>query len=92
LLDSGATCNFVDDAFVVDQGLEQVLLKRPQTLVLADGAHAQTGRITHRVRMTLLLGAGFEPYKSDFLVTPVRVSQIVLGLPFFHKVDPDVRW
>ncbi|RXK36488.1 hypothetical protein M231_06209 [Tremella mesenterica] len=92
LLDTGATANFVDDAFVVEAGLEKRRLPRPQRLVLADGEPSKIGEITHEVRMTLLIGHGFEPYSSTFYVTPVRIASVVLGMTFFSAVQPIFDW
>ena len=92
LLDSGATCNFIDKAIVLKLRLPVIKLKYPEQLRLADGSEASNGRITEKVQLTLLVGSGFEPYNDTFLVTSLGVQRLVLGIPFFKTMKPQIDW
>lgn len=92
LLDTGATSNFVDDEYVARHHLPMTKLKRPTPLVMADGRVSEYGLLTHRVQLTVLLGRGFEPYHADFIVSPIRIAHLILGMPFLDKVQPVVDW
>ena len=92
LLDSGATCNFINKAMVLKLRLPVTKLKYPEQLRLADGSEASNGRITEKVQLTLLVGSGFEPYNDTFLVTSLGVQRLVLGIPFFKTMKPQIDW
>ena len=92
LLDSGATCNFIDRTIVLKLKLPVTKLEYPEQLRLADGSEASDGRITEKVELTLLVGSGFEPYNDIFLVTSLGIPRLVLGIPFFRSMKPQIDW
>ena len=92
LLDSGASHNFIDRSLCSTLGLEIQELTIPLPILLADGKPSSAGPATHKIRTTVLVGAGFKPYEANFLITDLRVSEMVLGTPFFRKINPQVNW
>jgi len=92
LVDSGASSNFIDSAFLSTLALTLSQLPIPIKLSLFDGEPTSHGLITHSISTNLL----FPPSSFqvvDLLVTTLHPSaSIVLGLPWLHYTNPDIDW
>ncbi|CAK9779336.1 unnamed protein product [Cutaneotrichosporon oleaginosum] len=89
LLDSGADINFIDRDFLILQGITPTKLRHPLPVTLADGLRSTTS-VTHFIKLTLR----FDRFEETitFGVFPLRSQPIILGMPWFHKFEPEVSW
>jgi len=92
LVDSGASSNFIDSAFLSTLALTPSQLPIPIKLSLFDGEPTSHGLITHSISTNLL----FPPSSFqvvDLLVMTLHPSaSIVLGLPWLRYTNPDIDW
>lgn len=95
MIDSGATSNFVDLAFVKAHGLPLEEKKTPRELIVVDGRPISSGAVTHH---TLPLRASVlesYPLHSETLsldVTSLGSYPIILGIPWLKKHEPTISW
>ena len=90
LLDCGALNNLIDYDFLDKLGLPSTRLMRPLNTRAWDGTPGTA--IQEQVELTLLVGQGFAPYTSTFLVAKLAFADLFLGLPFFEEVNPRLDW
>lgn len=89
LLDSGAEAMYISEAFVKKHGLTTHPASEPATVILADGSSHPCDRV---VRNTFSLD-GFVDGDWEFYVVPLsRAYDLIVGMPWFHYYDPEVRW
>ena len=65
LIDSGATNNFIDAAFVQKYDLSIEPKPEPQALYVIDGRLIESGDVTHSCLLKVKLGNTFEPLTLD---------------------------
>jgi hypothetical protein len=90
LLDSGASNNFISDSLVDVLHLRRHKLAPGQKVFLADGIAYS---VTDYVRARLTFPAKPHPFsiRTVLRVTPMG-NELILGLPFFRRVNPQIDW
>src|SRR5271169_1328139 len=83
LIDSGTTMNFINECIVATLGLEAEPCA-PTRVVLADGR-----TLTHSNRqVTLKFMIAGVTQTQTFLVAPIGVHSIILGIPWLEHTNP----
>ena len=90
MIDSGATSLFIHGDFCKQHKILTVPLKREITLYNIDGTKNEAGSITHRARLQLTVGS--YTFKEEFLVTNIGPEDVILGLPWLKKWNPNIDW
>lgn len=90
MIDSGATALFISRRFVTKNQVFLHPLHSSIPLFNIDGTHNAAGSITHYARLQLSMGDYVE--RLEFLVTDLGPEDVVLGLPWLRKVNPDIDW
>jgi hypothetical protein len=92
LVDSGATGNLINKAYVQKHNIQKDPLERP---VLLKGANGAEGAITHVVNL------GMELYNSEgekheenirMYVANIDTHDVILGTPWLIKHNPSINW
>ena len=87
LVDSGATLNFINESIVTTLGLEPERCT-PTQVLLADGrvlAHSNR-------QVTLKTSIAGIPQTQTFLIAPIGVHSIILGMPWLEYTNPTIDW
>jgi hypothetical protein len=87
LVDSGATMNFINECIVATLGLETEPCA-PTRVVLADGrvlAHSNR-------QITLKFTIAGITQTQTFLVAPIGIHSIILGMPWLEHTNPTIDW
>ena len=88
LLDSGATTEFVADAFVRKHRLSPVSQSQPATVILADGSSATaTG-----VLASSPLRISSYRVALDLISVPLSGYDAILGMSWLERVNPNIDW
>ena len=87
LVDCGATLNFVHEAFVSSLNISTVSCPTTK-VVLADG---HTLAHSNKV-VTLQVNICGVIMTQDFLVAPIGIHSVILGMPWLETVNPDINW
>jgi hypothetical protein len=90
MVDSGATALFLGRKFVEKQHIRTFPLRHPIDVFNIDGTSNQAGRIDRFAKIGLTVD-GQEQW-LDFLVTDIGNEDVILGLPWLRKVNPDINW
>ena len=90
MVDCGATTLFLGNDFVKWHNLRTTLLRQPINIFNIDGTPNQAGQITHFARLALTVDN--QERWTDFLVTNLGGEDIILGLPWLRKINPEVDW
>ena len=90
MIDSGATGLFLSQSFVDKHNVYTHPLRHPIELFNIDGSNNSAGYITHRARLRLVV-SGREEW-TEFLVTNIGSEDVILGLPWLRKVNPNIDW
>lgn len=90
MVDSGATALFLDRGFVQKHSIRTFPLRKPIGIFNIDGTANQGGDIAQFARQCLTVD-GQEMW-TDFLVTDLGGEEVILGLPWLRKVNPDIDW
>ena len=90
MIDSGATALFISRRFIHKHNVFLHTLPREIPLYNIDGSKNTAGSITHFVRLRLSMGDYVE--WLEFLVTDLGPEDVVLGLPWLRRVNPDIDW
>ena len=87
LIDSGATINFINERIVASLGLETEPYA-PTRIVLVDGR-----TLAHSNRqVTLRFSIAGVIQMQTFLVAPIDVHSIILGMPWLEYTNPTIDW
>ena len=86
LVDSGATTNFIDKEFVINNHLVTSKLASPYNVLNADGTPNVAGRITDYVHAYVEIGS----HKSTHyvFVTHLGNKNMMIGYLYLHQHDP----
>ena len=87
LIDSGATLNFINESLVSALSLATESCS-PIQVSLADGrvlAHSNR-------QVTLKFTIAGVPQIQTFIVAPLGIHSIILGMPWLETVNPDIDW
>jgi hypothetical protein len=87
LADSGATHSFVSADFLQNNGICFKTVSVPDAH-LADGAAIRILGVTHSLELKL----GSFRCKHEFIVVEMAAYDCVLGMSFFHQVNPAFDW
>src|ERR1700761_4210941 len=90
MVDCGATALFLGNDFVKRHNLRTTLLRQPINIFNIDGTPNWAGQITHFACLALTVDD--QEHWTDFLVTNLGGEDIILGLPWLWKINPEVDW
>lgn len=90
MIDSGATGLFLSDRFAREKGIRQLQLKTPIKVFNIDGTLNQSGSIREFVQLALTVDGHKQWF--DFLVTNLGKEDLILGLPWLRRINPQVDW
>jgi hypothetical protein len=90
LIDSGAGGNFIDTHAVERLNLTQIRLSRPIVVRNVDGTQNSNGTITHRTQVDADVAG--RPQCLSLLITKLGNQNLILGLPWLDKENPDINW
>jgi hypothetical protein len=90
MVDSGATALFIDKKYAESQKMWQVPLEHPIRLHNIDGTLNEAGSITHKIKLSLKVGADEEIF--EFYVTSLGPEKVILGLPWLRHRNPTINW
>ena len=90
MIDTGATALFIHKNFVKKHNMTIRELKRPLPLYNIDGTINQAGSLTHFVHLQMTIRERVD--NLDFLVTDIGPENVILGLPWFKRVNPVIDW
>lgn len=90
LIDSGADDQFIDYQFALQHRLPFTKLPLPLNVYNVDGTPNLQGQITHFTTISFNL-AGL-PFFKRFLITTIGKDQLILGLPWLQKYNPQIDW
>jgi hypothetical protein len=88
LVDSGATGNFVNAAFVQQHRLSTVPLVVPDIVKLADGSQQAAGSAVPSVAVSL----GSYTDHVDLVSLPLDGYDVILGMTWLHQYNPTIDW
>ena len=88
LVDSGATGNFVNAAFVQQHRLSTVPLVVSDIVQLADGSQYAAGSYASSVAMSL----GSYTDRVDLVSLPLEGYDVILGMAWLHQYNPAIDW
>jgi hypothetical protein len=90
MVDSGATALFIDKKYAESQKMWQVPVEHPIRLHNIDGTLNKASSITHKVKLSLKVGADEEIF--EFYVTSLGPEKVILGLPWLRHRNPTINW
>lgn len=90
MIDSGATGLFLHQRFVDKHKVFIKPLRNSIGLFNIDGSHNSAGRITHFARLRTVVDDQEE--WTEFLVSNIGSEDVILGLPWLRKVNPNIDW
>ena len=88
LIDSGATGNFINSAFVKTHSLPTKSLPRPDSYYSADGSQQTAAEVTD----STLVRIDSYSDKLDLVAVPLAGYDVILGMPWLHHYDPYIQW
>ena len=88
LLDSGATGNFMSTAFARKHAIATQDNRSSIYVTLADGVRKMVGGVAP----ALPISVNRYRERIDFTVTELGGFDFILGMPWFEKYDPRIRW
>ena len=90
MVDSGASTTFISRRFVQDNHVATRRLDRPIPLFNIDGTLNRDGTISEVAILGLQIGDHME--KVVFTVTDISSEDIIVGLDWLQKHNPEVDW
>ena len=90
LIDSGATCNFIDDKVAKRLGLRQIETTKPIPVYNVDGTKNKRGDILHYTWMRIVMNDKRKLQK--FYLMELGGDDILLGYPFLKVFNPKIDW
>jgi len=91
LIDCGATSIFMAPRLLKRLGISHEAAHI--TTLSLDGEVMHHAKDSRKIRITIQYLDYLAPvHQSDVLVVPMRAYDLVLGLPWFHKRNPDIDW
>jgi hypothetical protein len=91
MLDSGVTAIFINERFVSKHNILCHPLTRSITLHNINGSINKAGSLTHFARLTINIGSKYTE-KLDFLITDLGPEDIIPGLLWLRRINPEVDW
>ncbi len=90
LIDSGATTNFINFAFVKKHNLEMKQVATPLKVSNSDGTINKQGQITHQVFAKISLGGYVSSHK--LYVINLGDKDMMIGYTYLHQHNPEIDW
>ncbi|CEL61535.1 Retrotransposable element Tf2 155 kDa protein type 1 OS=Schizosaccharomyces pombe (strain 972 / ATCC 24843) GN=Tf2-1 PE=4 SV=1 [Rhizoctonia solani AG-1 IB] len=90
LIDSGATSNFINPSIVEKLRIPKRSLETPRVVRMLDGTLSQTGKIWHKVEITV--GIQQHVHSIPFLVCPIGKHEAILGMRWLSSENPKIEW
>jgi len=90
LLDSGATCLYIDKRFVEKHNITTRPVSTPMQVYNADGSHNANGVITHKVQLIFTVQG--HTTKDWFYVTDLGGKAMIVGMNWLHDHNPIINW
>lgn len=90
MVDCGATALFISEGFVQRNKVHVHPLNWKIQLCNIDRSENHVGSVLKVAQLRLRLGEARE--WQDFLVTDLSLEELVLGLPWLRKVNPEIDW
>lgn len=96
LIDSGASSNFISEAFLQNKPFKQTQLKDPQSVRLANGYQILLTKQLSSVIIKVFpntsdSNSSMNAIPSSFLVAPITFD-VILGLPWLQSANPKINW
>lgn len=90
VLDSGAEANFIsqETANMISNCTDQVIDASERNITVGDGSHV---KVTRKLETEISFLGSTKRMKVMFLVLPATASPMLLGIPFLHSLDIDLR-
>jgi hypothetical protein len=99
LVNSGATGNFIDKTFVVDNRINSQKLEKPIPVKNADGSNNRAGPIEAYVDVWLTIQTPDAPMRRSHskhirleITALANDYQVILGLPWLEEHNPSIDW
>ena len=86
LVDSGATDNFMNPAFVKRMGIGLRVLDKPKNIFNIDNTANRAGQITHYTTLSVTTGGTMQEMR--FLITDIGREDVLLGYPWLAAYEP----
>ena len=86
---------FMDISFAQLHGYKFIRLQQPRSLVVADGRDVASGPITHFITTPFTIkdkSGNVHTETLDMFVTKLGQYPIILGIPWFRKHSPHIRF
>lgn len=90
LIDSGAEGIFMDTTFTKTHHISTFPLKQPIMVLNVDGSPNSSGNIYRYTWKKITFGS--KTIFTRFLITKLGKEEIILGLPWLHKHNPQINW
>ena len=90
LLDTGAGGKFIDQNFVLANGIRTLKLEKPITVYNVDGTQNKQGTITRYAEVNLQIGE--KTTATRLMVTGLGKQKVILGFPWFEEMNPEINW
>lgn len=88
LIDCGAEGKFVDSSLM--NWNKVCRLKKPIPVWNIDGTFNQQGALQYKIKIAFHVGK--KPFEDWFYMTKLGDQRIILGLPWLHKINPQIDW
>ena len=92
MIDSGADGIFLDRKFVAEHKIGRVGIARPIKVLSIDGSPNLAGAITEVANVQMIAAGGEHTEYLRCLITDLGNDQMILGLPWLQKHNPDIDW
>ena len=86
LIDTGAQCSLIDQAFADHHGLQSSTLSVPVRIHFPDGSAISSGPVTLSTNQEVTIHA--HVFTEEFLLTTLTKHPVILGLPFLARYQP----
>ena len=90
MVDCGATALFISKRFVERNRVRTCPLTRGIRLCNIDGSENRAGGVSQYARLRLRVGGRRD--WENFLVTDLGPEDVVLGLPWLRRINPEIDW
>src|SRR5215469_13744083 len=90
MIDSGATGLFMSRQYAEEQGFRRLRLKKPIQVFNIDGTLNQAGKIQEFVQLAITVDS--HKHWVDILVTDLGGEELILGLPWLRRINPEIDW
>ena len=91
LLDTGATSNFIDQNYCIQNEIPLVTKESPSKIETIDGRPLASGLVIQET-LPILVSIGSHIEKVTFDVISLKHYPIILGMPWFRLHNPQILW